>query len=243
MAKRMCSVDGCEAVVASRGWCSMHYARWRRTGETGSFERQRRNSSLEPCSVVGCEAVVLARGWCSKHYYRWYQYGVLTVQREPGKCKRGHERTPDNVGHGGHCKICVSENTKTWREANWARYRETSQARYARDRDKVLAKVQEWQRANPEKRREARRRRRYGAGDPETIAYVEVLRSDPCVYCGGAAGTLEHIVPVSTGGDNHWTNYASACLGCNISKNATPLLIFLTRNRLISQKVAASNGR
>ena len=32
MAKRTCSIDGCERAHECRGWCSMHYQRWKRHG-------------------------------------------------------------------------------------------------------------------------------------------------------------------------------------------------------------------
>lgn len=32
MAERTCSVDSCEKVARTKGWCSMHYARWLRKG-------------------------------------------------------------------------------------------------------------------------------------------------------------------------------------------------------------------
>jgi len=44
-----------------------------------------------------------------------------------------------------------------------------------------------------------------------------------CLYCGKAfsprALTRDHIVPVSRGGKNTWTNLASACRSCNHRKN------------------------
>lgn len=33
MAQRICSIDGCEEATHARGWCSMHYKRWRRNGD------------------------------------------------------------------------------------------------------------------------------------------------------------------------------------------------------------------
>jgi len=33
MAKGTCSVEGCDKPVTSRGWCEMHYYRWRRHGD------------------------------------------------------------------------------------------------------------------------------------------------------------------------------------------------------------------
>ncbi len=48
-----------------------------------------------------------------------------------------------------------------------------------------------------------------------------------CLYCGHAHGasalTRDHIVPVSWGGENRWTNVATACRSCNQrKKNRSP---------------------
>lgn len=34
--KQSCAITGCGREVDSRGWCTAHYARWRRTGSTGT---------------------------------------------------------------------------------------------------------------------------------------------------------------------------------------------------------------
>lgn len=33
MAKRTCSIDGCDSPVIGRGWCRRHYLRWYKTGD------------------------------------------------------------------------------------------------------------------------------------------------------------------------------------------------------------------
>jgi hypothetical protein len=33
MAKRTCSIDGCEREAIARGWCVLHWGRWRRNGD------------------------------------------------------------------------------------------------------------------------------------------------------------------------------------------------------------------
>lgn len=33
MAKRTCSIEGCDSTVRSRGWCSAHYQRWGKYGD------------------------------------------------------------------------------------------------------------------------------------------------------------------------------------------------------------------
>lgn len=52
-----------------------------------------------------------------------------------------------------------------------------------------------------------------------------VLKRDRhcCGYCGSHAVTVDHIVPVSRGGQNTWTNTVAACHPCNTRKsNQTP---------------------
>lgn len=61
--KKSCSIDGCEKPVRARGWCSMHWQRWRK------------NNTEFTCSIEGCIGPVKAREYCSDHYYKWSYYG------------------------------------------------------------------------------------------------------------------------------------------------------------------------
>jgi 5-methylcytosine-specific restriction endonuclease McrA len=36
-----------------------------------------------------------------------------------------------------------------------------------------------------------------------------------CVYCGGTATSIDHVVPRSRGGRHEWGNVVSACRRCN----------------------------
>jgi 5-methylcytosine-specific restriction endonuclease McrA len=55
-----------------------------------------------------------------------------------------------------------------------------------------------------------------------------MLMTDPCVYCGGPGGTIEHITPWANGGSLHDTsNMAPACKECNGKRGNIPLLLFL----------------
>ncbi len=47
-----------------------------------------------------------------------------------------------------------------------------------------------------------------------------VLRRDGsrCAYCGGAATTVDHVLPRSRGGRDTWENLVACCLRCNNHK-------------------------
>lgn len=78
------------------------------------------------------------------------------------------------------------------------------------------------------------------AGGAESVARLRLIASsrdigvykrsvarDPCSYCTAPATTIDHITATSTGGRNHWTNLAAACVDCNTRKHSMSLLAFL----------------
>lgn len=120
---------------------------------------------------------------------------------------------------------------REWYKAN----RETERAKqtaYSATRSAELTrKAVAWQRANPEKyraiQRAAKARRQGVPMDADAKTYAQLLLTDPCSYCGGPAGEIDHIVPVTRQGTGDWDNLTSACRSCNAQKNAKPLLAFL----------------
>jgi 5-methylcytosine-specific restriction endonuclease McrA len=122
-------------------------------------------------------------------------------------------------------------------------HREREKARYRREPEKSKAAATEWMRRNAglrraymrayrdsdrerERAREAYRARSLGR-DSLAVEYAAILRSDPCSYCGGAGGTVDHVVPRAAGGTNGWENLTSACQPCNSEKHTRPLLSFM----------------
>lgn len=59
-----------------------------------------------------------------------------------------------------------------------------------------------------------------------------LMRREPCSYCGGPGGSIDHIVPLSQGGmDKRW-NCAPACRECNTEKGNRSLPAFLASRRI-----------
>lgn len=79
----------------------------------------------------------------------------------------------------------------------------------------------------PDKRHElthARRAKEYG------VAHVPYSRTDilarwrrACAYCNGVATHLDHVEPLSRGGEDVESNIVPACAPCNLSKGAKTL--------------------
>lgn len=83
MHQKICSVEGCERPVRSRGLCNPHYIRRKRYGSPlkGAPER---GAQPDKCIVDGCPNAPIAKGLCPKHYALARKYGDPNKRR----CRR-----------------------------------------------------------------------------------------------------------------------------------------------------------
>lgn len=89
---KICKEEGCVKPHWGRGFCSMHYQRWRKSPSQYS---PRVDSTT--CSIDGCDGKRVSRGWCGKHYYRWQNYGDPLI-------------TKNNTEHNGRCGVLGCNN-------------------------------------------------------------------------------------------------------------------------------------
>lgn len=111
-----------------------------------------------------------------------------------------------------------------YRRQVWARY-------YAANREDLIARVLEYQRQNPEKKRAADAKRyalTRGAIGAESFTLDEIYERDHgvCHLCHKRVSrdkaSMDHLIPVSLGGPHTRANVSLACRSCNSSKKAEP---------------------
>ncbi len=171
--------------------------------------------TLSECAVPGCPSRTSSKGLCSKHYQR-----LPSVLARKRRWYAAAEAADDSVRQ---LKVA---RTRAWRDKQ--RGSDAWRARVAAAQARVSAE----RRADPAAHRAESRRdwlRRQVGRDPAAMPLLSVVRHDPCAYCGGQADTLDHIVPVASGGTSAWDNLTAACRSCNSRKRSTPLLHALLR--------------
>lgn len=85
-----CAIDGCERRAQARGWCKMHWKRWRRHGDPQRVSVNGVDfNARRPCVMDGCDTPAHAHGLCPTHHSRYRRHGdpsiVLPITGRPLK--------------------------------------------------------------------------------------------------------------------------------------------------------------
>lgn len=171
--------------------------------------------------------------------------GSLGEQEDFSRDKRAKD------GLHSSCRTCQRATNTAWRHANRDKQREATRQWNLRNPERVKAmgrqRYLDQMATDPDRRRAQRlawtktsqgrlynrvatyRRRNARGITKESREYVSVLLSDPCSYCNGPGGEVDHITPLSKSGTGGLDNLTAACRSCNARKNDQDLLAFLTR--------------
>lgn len=298
MAKRTCSISGCDGAYEARGWCKRHYRRWQTYGDPEAPTPPPKHVR-GVCTVEDCKKPHSARGFCKTHYTRWRRHRDpnqvnpanwvrprpwLSLGIKPctkcGQIKPFSEFSSDATKRDGlssACAACLRTAARAYTsqpEVKARRYdkdqtpeararKRTAAARY-RKRQKLglvappkppnrspesvarhrrsqaayrktlfrSASLDRYQRSEKgrltaRRNQERRRFRSQPEADGRTIQYVNILRKDPCSYCGRPCEHIDHIDALAVGGTGAFDNLTAACAECNRRKQTKPLLLFL----------------
>jgi len=248
MPKPTCSIDGCEKAAWSRSWCGTHYARWRNHGDPHHVEPnrgngKRRSVGVDPCAIKGCHLAIKARDWCGMHYHRWERSGdpearlrgeVVNGKRVCPRCQVDKTLAEYTPGTTGRCKRCVADLQAEWR-ARTPGYH----LLYARPPAAYFrAKAKGWRRTHPEETRQyaAEYRARKSGATIESFRVFDVFVRDNWIcgickmpidpsltYPDPMSVSLDHIIPLSRGGDHSASNTQASHLNCNVRKGVAIL--------------------
>jgi 5-methylcytosine-specific restriction endonuclease McrA len=164
-------------------------------------------------------------------------------------CAEGHiaERFTNN----GYCVICAKHKHNAWRTANPEKMKAAGAAWIAANPDKIQArsasyyaknaeqqrqKTRDWAKANPDKlaargaRRRARERNAEGVYTAMDVQRIYATQKGKCACCQKNVGNdyhVDHIQPLSKGGNNWPTNLQILCPTCNVRKSARDPIEFM----------------
>lgn len=94
MAKKLCSIEGCEEKHHAKGYCRKHYNGLKRHGDPLFNKAERK------CSVKGCNGKHKGRNYCNKHYQIYKRYGDPLFILPKKKCiVKGCEKKHSGLGY------------------------------------------------------------------------------------------------------------------------------------------------
>jgi hypothetical protein len=234
-----CEQPGCDKPIEGRGLCGAHYRRLRKHGDpaAGGPVRVGKYPSGQTCKEPGCGRQARARGLCNSHWQRWKKYGD-TFTGGPIRTRRWR------VAPGQTCKepgcdkgwpltrgLCKTHYTR-WRKSNptlgICDRPDCDRPRHARG----LCQTH-YIHANVDSgvRNHRNRARQYGV-QYEHVDKRKVFARDKwrCGICGDKVDkrlkwphlfsvSLDHVIPMSRGGDHTYANTQCAHLICNMRKH------------------------
>lgn len=95
----VCSVADCDKPRHSRGWCPMHYQRWRKYGDP---QQTKTYDPPAACQVDDCDRLSHAYGYCSMHAQRVRRRGTTAL---PERQRPLWDRFWEKVDASGDCWI------------------------------------------------------------------------------------------------------------------------------------------
>lgn len=187
IARRTCSIEGCDKPCKGRGWCGMHWQRWRRHGDPLWVEPPK------ICGIPDCDEPGVALGLCDKHYRRYRRTGDPTAVRPNRPSDASLRLTAEENANGVRtCKGCgETKPLAAFPFRDKARNRRDPNCKPCRAAQNAAA-YRRRKAKNPEGvRRKARNihLRKYGL-TPEAYEALVQAQDGRCAACGTSATLL-----------------------------------------------------
>lgn len=182
------------------------------------------------CTVIDCQSKAWAKGLCNTHYTRLQTTGIIgTAER-----KRPQKLLPNSICTITTCNnpmkskgYCVAHYAKLIKYGDplWVAPRKeklSSKESYERYKKTISIAVKKRREADPQKFQNyyntyrARKKSNSYLFISKDLKKLSLLC---CAYCGSNEKLeIEHIIPISRGGNHSIGNTTKACRSCNSSK-------------------------
>ena len=164
---------------------------------------------------------------CEKKKARFYRLN------NPEKCKAKSKKWRDNnisyqqEYHKKNAKkIC--QRSKQWLKDNPEKAKQTYLKNYAKNKDQYLERS---------RKRKALKRNAEHDNYMPWLSKVKSKKMFICYWCSEKVTTknlhVDHIIPLSRGGQDTWDNICASCDKCNMSKGAKTPEEFITTGQLV----------
>lgn len=215
MREPTCSLPDCGGKTVGRGYCNKHYKRWRKHGDpTIRLPWVPPKIPRGVCTADDCGKAHAARGLCATHYSTWYR----------GENPDAYQRyqAAYRLAHAVRRRQCARD----WRATNRERARAAVRSYAHRNRDRLKERRRDYRDRNRDvirasNQRHRARRKNAPINDFTAREWREIKAAyrQRCAYCGRRRDlTVDHVIPLSRGGDHTARNVAPACGSCNSRK-------------------------
>lgn len=224
-----CTIEGCEKIDFARGWCSRHYTIWKRHGDPTHRLRGEVRDGKRICPRCKVDTAV-------DDFYPGNAYCKSCSSEMARAYPRPVMPKPPTI----HCVQCGARfapraRTQICCSPQCGAARTIALEVYTRDRDRAAELNRQYRRRSPEKhvaRQQKRRAQKLGAFVEDVDHLVVMERGGwTCALCGKPiepdrshpdpmSKSVDHIVPLSRGGEHSYSNCQPAHLFCNQSKGA-----------------------